>query len=133
MSNDKELWEKVNKVETEVQHKNGKKEDALLDLFREAMMSSVDTGGALRTVELCKLFGWGAPRIIDFERGTKLGNRLQTDRKRYGDIIYGNDNFTSVASTRIVGLGINIWALFGRGLYCLCIGKIAKPVRFVYR
>ena len=77
MSNDKELWEKVNKVETEVQHKNGKKEDALLDLFREAMMSSVDTGGALRTVELCKLFGWGAPRVREFLRTFKAAGLIE--------------------------------------------------------
>jgi len=63
MSSDSDLWKSVNNIETEVQHKNGKKEAALLDLLRDAMTSSTDTGGALRTVELCELMGWGAPRV----------------------------------------------------------------------
>jgi len=77
MSNDSDLWKSVNNVEAEVQQKNGEKEAALLDLFREAMLSSTDTGGALRTVELCKLFKCGAPRVREFLRLLKAAGLIE--------------------------------------------------------
>ena len=63
MSNDSDLWKAVNNIETEVQQKTGIKETALLDLFRDAVAAGSDTGGALRTIELCELMGWGETRV----------------------------------------------------------------------
>jgi hypothetical protein len=60
---DKEVYEIIDKIEGEVQKTNGVKEDQLLTLLREIAVSQHDTGGALRTVEICELTGWSPGRV----------------------------------------------------------------------
>ena len=62
-SMDAEVWEQADKIDNNVKHEMGIKEDKLLVLLKQAGASKSSTGGALRTVEICKLMGWSDKRV----------------------------------------------------------------------